>query len=43
MVNVGQLSLDDAISFVDKVSSKISDPDVNWLIKKLKSEHQKPK
>lgn len=43
MVNIGQLSLDDAISFVEKISSKISDPDVDWLIKRLKSEHQKPK
>lgn len=43
MVNIGQLSLADALDFVEKASSKFSDPDILWLIQKLKSEHQKPK
>jgi tetratricopeptide (TPR) repeat protein len=43
MVNIGQLSLNDAIGFVEKISSKYSDPDVDWLIKKLKAEQQKPR
>lgn len=41
MVNVGQLSIGEAVEFVNKVSPKIADPDVLWLIQKLKSKQNK--
>lgn len=41
MVEIGQISINDAIDFVEKMAPRTSDPDIHWLMQRLKSKHNK--